>query len=198
MEATETEQPSPPLRSPEVGELLSKIWDAAWVYSNFKLEHLTALQLRPSTTSIQQPRIWNFQNGSGRPILDFGRPQNFCMQAQCQWEGIQNFTFSHFGIFWQFLGKTKLVIENRHNHHRPIIQHNRALENLNIQHNRAPLIEFSNSETNFFLGRPVGFVSQPWINHETFSSDSELELWGSVSELKSDASWRKDFLLFLS
>ena len=55
----------------------------------------------------------------------------------------------------QFLGKTKLVIENHHNHHRPIIQHNRALENLNIQHNRVPLIEFSNSETNFFLGRPV-------------------------------------------
>ena len=53
--------------------------------------------------------------------------------------------------FWHFLGKTKLVIENRHNHHQPIIQHNRALENLNIQHNRAPLIEFSNSETNFFL-----------------------------------------------
>ena len=53
------------------------------------------------------------------------------------------------------MGKTIVVIENRHNHHRPIIQHNRALENLNIQHNRAPLIEFSNSETNFFLGRPV-------------------------------------------
>ena len=31
-----------------------------------------------------------------------------------------------------------------------------SVENFNIQHNRALLIEFSNSETNFFLGRPVG------------------------------------------
>ena len=50
------------------------------------------------------------------------------------------FTFWH---FWPFLGKTKLVIQNRHNHHRPNIQHNRALENLNIQHNRAHLIKMT-------------------------------------------------------
>ena len=35
--------------------------------------------------------------------------------------------FSHFGIFWPFLGKTKLVIQNRHNHHRLIIPYNAAI-----------------------------------------------------------------------
>ena len=34
-------------------------------------------------------------------------------------------------------------VQNRHNHHRPNIHYNAALENLNIQHNRAPLIKMT-------------------------------------------------------
>ena len=38
------------------------------------------------------------------------------------------------------------MLKGRHNHHRLIIQHNRALENLNIRYSRAPLIELAISE----------------------------------------------------
>ena len=53
----------------------------------------------------------------------------------------------HFDIFvfsWlkmSFFGRDNFFLQNRHNHHRPNIHYNAALENLNIQHNRAPLIK---------------------------------------------------------
>ena len=39
----------------------------------------------------------------------------------------KNLTFSHFGIFLLFLGKTKLVIQKRHNKHWLIIPCNAAI-----------------------------------------------------------------------
>ena len=69
----------------------------------------------------------------------------------------KNLTFSHFCIFWPILGKTKLVIQNRHNHHRLIIHYKAALENLNIHYNRAPLgastwTKFTEFSENFRMG----------------------------------------------
>ena len=42
--ANETEQPSPPLRSPKVGELLSKIWDAACIYWEIRCDWSIQIQ----------------------------------------------------------------------------------------------------------------------------------------------------------
>ena len=50
-----------------------------------------------------------------------------------------------------FKDEMSKIVQNRHNHHRLNIHYNAALENLNIQHNRA----IRNRYAPFFLGHPV-------------------------------------------
>ena len=57
------------------------------------------------------------------------------------------------------------MLKDRHNHHQPIIQHNRALENLNIQHNRASLTVHGEGEQTADQVS-VNFINL-WSSHTT-------------------------------
>ena len=98
MEATETEQPSPPLRSPGGGELLSKIWDAACIYTKEFSNWTEQPPTLPGKLTPHLPMRFHQCFGSLNP--DFWMRLFWQKWAKMYWHSMENFTFCDFFTFW--------------------------------------------------------------------------------------------------
>ena len=86
-----SEQPSPPLRSPEAGELLSKIWDAACLYTKEFSNWTEQPPTLPGKLTPHLPMKFHQCFGSLNP--DFWMRLFWQKWAKMYWDSIENFKF---------------------------------------------------------------------------------------------------------
>ena len=96
--AAGSEQPSPPLRSPEAGELLSKIWDAACLYTKEFSNWTEQPPTLPGKLTPHLPMRFHQCFGSLNP--DFWMRLFWQKWAKMYWDSMENFTFCDFFTFW--------------------------------------------------------------------------------------------------